>query len=89
MDLAAASPSTLELLWRGGALQDDRMADTDPFTVSLSVVAQQPECEATTPQQVATFFSEDQQEEYPAIWKVSAASLPGLPQHLSHLSFRD
>lgn len=50
-----------------------------------------------TPQQIASFFSEEKEEEYAAMWKfllgteehAKAAGLPGVPEQLSHSTFRE
>ncbi len=96
MDSTATSSSTLEST--GGASQDEGMPVLHPSShVSSQSLGNSMNVKRKTPQQIASFFSEEREEEYAAIWKfllgseehAKAAGLPGVPEHLSHSSFRE
>ncbi len=96
MGFTATSSSTLGS--NGGASQHEGMPVLHPSShVSSQSSRNSMKVKRKTPQQIASFFSEEREEEYAAIWKfllgseehAKAAGLPGLPEHLSHSSFRE
>ncbi len=94
MDSTATNSSTLGS--NGGASQDEGMPVLHPSShVSSQSSGNSMNVKRQTSQEIASFFSEEREEEYAAIWKfllgseghARAAGLPGVPEHLSHSSF--
>lgn len=96
MGSTATSSSTLGS--NGGALQDEGIPVLHPSShVSSQSLRNSMNVKRKTPQEIASFFSEKKEEEYAAMWKfllgseehAKAAGLPGVPEQLSHSSFRE